>query len=321
MSPPPHDSVDVIIAAWNSAATIGRAVTSALADPAVSRVIVIDDASGDDTATQAAAAAVTSGRLIVQRLASNGGPSRARNAALELSTGDWIAILDADDYFDGARIAKLLAFSADADIVGDDILQIQDGEVGRAVPQPLLSSEPFDAWQIDFKTFVNRNITRPGTSRKELGFLKPIIRRAFLDMTNLRYAEHLRLGEDFALYAAALARGARFLIVPAQGYVSVVRGDSLSARHSQNDLIQLRDSDYALMRTEQLAGEERSILKEHARSLDARVQWLEVIEAVKTKDATRFVRPFFRSTQVTRFLAARLAEQAWIRTRSRLRSG
>ena len=64
------------------------------------------------------------------------------------------------------------------------------------------------------------------------------------------------------------------------------------------------------------------LLPQHARSLDARVQWLEVIEAVKQRDAGRFVRPFLRSSHVSQYLVRRLAEQVWVRAGERLkRSG
>ncbi len=43
--------VDVLIAVWNDARTIERAVRSALSDAYVNHVIVIDDASTDDTAS------------------------------------------------------------------------------------------------------------------------------------------------------------------------------------------------------------------------------------------------------------------------------
>ena len=88
--------------------------------------------------------------------------------------------------------------------------------------------------------FVLGDVNRRGALRRGLGFLKPLIRRSFLDHHQLRYDERLRLGEDYALYARALAAGARFLIVPAAGYVSVVRDDSISSRHSREDLERLR---------------------------------------------------------------------------------
>jgi hypothetical protein len=95
----------------------------------------------------------------------------------------------------------------------------------------------------------------------------------------------------------------------------VVREGSLSARHSEADLVGLRDFDGQLVQRERLSPGERRVLRQHALSLDARVQWLEVIDAVKTRDAVRFVRPFFRSATVSSFLVSRLWEQ------TRLRSG
>ena len=47
MTTPP--SICVVIAAKDASATIGRAVTSALAEPEVAEVIVIDDGSADAT--------------------------------------------------------------------------------------------------------------------------------------------------------------------------------------------------------------------------------------------------------------------------------
>ena len=60
--------VDVLIAVWNDAGTIERAVRSALSDAYVNNVIVIDDASTDDTASVVASLqAEAAGRLIFHR--------------------------------------------------------------------------------------------------------------------------------------------------------------------------------------------------------------------------------------------------------------
>ena len=66
-----------------------------------------------------------------------------------------------------------------------------------------------------------------------MGFLKPIIKREFLQSHALRYDETLRLGEDYALYTQALIAGARFCVVGARGYVAIQRGTSISARHTR----------------------------------------------------------------------------------------
>lgn len=73
-----------------------------------------------------------------------------------------------------------------------------------------------------------------------MGFIKPLMRRSLLDKNGITYQEVMRLGEDYELYTRALAHGARLVVAPAQGYISV-RAGSLSARHSENDLMHLRD--------------------------------------------------------------------------------
>src|SRR5262249_10797702 len=124
----PHAAaaVDVIIAAWNRADTIERAIRSVAGEEAVKSVIVVDDASSDDTFLRASALCAALPKLKVIRQPCNGGPSAARNAALNLASADWVTILDGDDYMQPGRLARLLEQGTDADIVADDLLQIEE---------------------------------------------------------------------------------------------------------------------------------------------------------------------------------------------------
>jgi succinoglycan biosynthesis protein ExoU len=301
--------VDVLIAARNRADTIERAVSSALSQDRVRAVIVVDDGSADDTAEQAKACDRDGKRVIVERLPACGGPSAARNTAIEISKAPWLAILDGDDFFLPGRIANLLTWSDTWDFIADDMLQVPENSVGDAPPVRLLQAPSSEPAAISLEQFVRGNISQRGRLRRELGFIKPLIRRSFLDQHSLRYDENLRLGEDYALYARALAAGARLLLVPAAGYVSTVRGDSLSARHSKQDLEQLRDSDRELMSLERLTLGERRALTAHYWSIDCRVQWLAVIKAFKQRNAMDFLAPFWRSPQVSGYLLQHLATE------------
>jgi succinoglycan biosynthesis protein ExoU len=69
------EKVCVIIAAKDAADTIGKAVTSALREPAVGEVVVVDDGSSDATAVAASSADDGSGRLAIARFDKNRGPS------------------------------------------------------------------------------------------------------------------------------------------------------------------------------------------------------------------------------------------------------
>jgi succinoglycan biosynthesis protein ExoU len=306
--------VDVVIAARDRSDTIERAVKSALMQPDVRTVIVIDDGSADDTAAIASRCDLNDERLIVRSLPLNRGPSAARNTALEFSTAPWICVLDGDDYLLPGRIAKLLAGATGRDFVADDLLQVHEQRIAWEAPVPVLFGSSFEPRPLDLEEFVRGNIRPHFVHRRELGFLKPLIRRAFIEQHRLRYDESLRLGEDYALYARALALGARFLIVPAAGYVSVVRSDSLSARHSRLDLERLRDSDTVLLAWPHLSAAERRALRKHREAVDCRVQWLVVIEAVKSQDYLRLVGTFLHSVNISIYLARRLLEEIGRRT-------
>ena len=304
--------VDVVIAAWNRADTIERAVRSALVQESVSTAIVVDDGSTDDTALRASRCDPQGCRVLVKRLHSNLGPAAARNVAIELSRAPWLAILDGDDFFLPKRIENLLSNSDGWDLIADGLLHVSEHHVSDLQGTSTLIGTGSANSVLTLEKFVLGDLNRRGAYRQELGFLKPLMRRSFLDRHNLRYDESLRLGEDYALYARALAAGARFLLVPTAGYISVERAGSISAQHSMQDLERLRDSDCNLMKQAGRRAERRAIAKHYA-SVDCRVQWIAVIEGIKARSLRRFVAPFFRSNTVTRYLLRNLIEQILLR--------
>ena len=231
----PVPGLGVVIAARNAAATIGAAVASALVDPLVTEVLVVDDGSTDGTAAAAASAAGGDNRLMVLRNPTNLGPAAARNRGLEHSRASAVAILDADDRLLPSRWTTLAA-AQDWDLVADNIVFVADPEA--PLPRALMDV-PAKFETISPKAFVEGNISQSGRPRGELGFLQPVISRAFLERWSLRYDPALRLGEDYDFYVRALLVGGRFLVTRKPGYLAVVRGDSLSAQHATTDLAAL----------------------------------------------------------------------------------
>ncbi|MFC5768210.1 glycosyltransferase family 2 protein [Thauera sinica] len=108
MSPP---RFSVVIPVRDGAGFIGRAIDSVLAQswPA-HEIIVVDDGSTDAT-PEVAAAYGSRVRLLRQ---ANAGVSAARNAGARAATGDWLAFLDADDWFYPDRLRL------HAEFIGDD---------------------------------------------------------------------------------------------------------------------------------------------------------------------------------------------------------
>jgi succinoglycan biosynthesis protein ExoU len=252
--------VCVIIAARNAEATIAHAVASALRQPEVAEVIVVDDASADRTSAAAEAAGDGSGRLKLLRLTRNAGPAAARNAALAVATARLVCILDADDYFLDGRLGRLLSAPRSWDLIADDIVLVR-GNAASAVAG--LVTGPGQPQRLSLEAFVAGNIGRPREHRRELGFLKPIMRRSFLQRHGLRYDERLRLGEDYALYVEALAAGAVFAVTAPCGYVAIERADSLSAQHRTDDLAAIVAFDEAMLSRAGLVPASRRALRAH----------------------------------------------------------
>jgi glycosyltransferase involved in cell wall biosynthesis len=110
----------VIIPAFNAAATLTRAIESVRTQswPA-HEIIVVDDGSSDATADIARQYG-DAVRLIRQ---ANSGVSVARNAGASAATGDWLAFLDADDWYEPDRIklhAEWIAEDAALDFLTGD---------------------------------------------------------------------------------------------------------------------------------------------------------------------------------------------------------
>ncbi|WP_165842868.1 glycosyltransferase family 2 protein [Phenylobacterium deserti] len=271
-------TVSVIIAAKNAGRTIARAVSSALAQPEAAQVILIDDGSSDDTVARAQEAAAGSDRLLIRSMAVNVGPSAARNKALESATSSWVCPLDGDDYFEVGRLGKLLDQSDGCDFVADDISMIYADRPEEPMRRLIGEREPLPM-TLSFARFAEGNISQPGMPRRELGFLKPIMRRSFIDAMGLRYDETVRLGEDYVFYATALANGAVFKVLEPCGYVAVERSDSLSATHTTRDLQALLKACTSLASAERLSEEDRRAARRHLAQVRAKTRLREVLDA------------------------------------------
>jgi succinoglycan biosynthesis protein ExoO len=219
-------TVTVLIAAYNAAGFVGRAVASALAQSlAPLEVLVVDDASTDDTGPVVRQLAAADSRIRLITLQENGGPSAARNAGLDAATGEWIAVLDADDAFMPQRLERMLRFAvaSRADIVVDNFRSYQLAT--NSIGPPVLDPAPGDTL-VSFADFLAR--ARPLRGETDWGLLKPIFSRVFLQEHGLRYPLNSRHGEDFLFMADAFLHGARYALVREAGYLYTGRSSNLS---------------------------------------------------------------------------------------------
>jgi glycosyltransferase involved in cell wall biosynthesis len=117
-----RSDLSVVIPVYNGRATILAALRSVLAQSMrPNEVIVVDDGSRDDTARLVTDFIRQQGlkcwRLIQQE---NRGVGHARDVGVRASTGHWIALLDADDTWEVAKLERSVAClgSMNLDIVG-----------------------------------------------------------------------------------------------------------------------------------------------------------------------------------------------------------
>jgi hypothetical protein len=92
---PDGSSLSVVIPTHNRAQLVQRAVTSALREGA--EVVVVDDASADDTQAAMQRLVAAEPGVRYERLSENRGPCHARNVGVELATRELVLFLDDDD--------------------------------------------------------------------------------------------------------------------------------------------------------------------------------------------------------------------------------
>jgi glycosyltransferase involved in cell wall biosynthesis len=110
-----RETVSVIVPYYRASETIVRAVKSALGQTVrPDEIIIVDDGSPDDAAT----ATKEFGSSVTLICKPNGGAASARNLGIEHANGDWIAFLDADDYWEPSKLERQLAFSEGVGLVG-----------------------------------------------------------------------------------------------------------------------------------------------------------------------------------------------------------
>lgn len=95
-------------------------------------IICVDDGSTDNSLQILKEYQKNDARIIILNQ-NNGGGGKARNAGIEISTGEYLAFLDSDDFFDLKLLEKMYnqALSDDADVVGceADTYDIRDNKL------------------------------------------------------------------------------------------------------------------------------------------------------------------------------------------------
>ena len=179
--------VSVIIPTYNCAHYLEQAIESAMNQTYRDlEIIVLDDGSTDDT-TQVVRKYEASIRYIRQ---DNRGLPAARNHAIESSSGELIALLDADDWWEPTKLAEqvsILVEDPELCLVYSDLEVVFDD--GSIIPS-FLSSRPLAASGYVFDQLLQSGFIIPSTV---------LLRRIYLEQAGM-FDESMRSHEDIDLW-------------------------------------------------------------------------------------------------------------------------
>lgn len=196
--------ISVVIPLYNKQSEIARTLRSVVEQSLAPReIIVVDDGSTDESQSRVREVMAhypdAPIRLIVQP---NRGVSAARNRGIREAVGDYVALLDGDDFWHTgyiAEVARLIEASGDAEALSTGFYIVNNG-------QRLLAPTPTSEGWIDpaREALLGRFPIIPSTAT--------LRRDMLLDIGG--FPEGMRIGEDQWLWVRLIQRGCRFYFSP-----------------------------------------------------------------------------------------------------------
>ena len=137
--------VSIIVAVYNIIEYLPRCVRSLLEQSCTDlEILLVDDGSTDGSGALCDQLAKTDGRIRVIHK-ENGGLSDARNAGLDQAAGDWVLLVDGDDYLVPHAVERLMEYArADVDFVQFHYRETEDCAWQGDPGQPARAEEETD---------------------------------------------------------------------------------------------------------------------------------------------------------------------------------
>jgi succinoglycan biosynthesis protein ExoO len=211
--------VTVIIPAYNTERYIKTCIQSVLDQTYDNfEIIIVDDYSTDHSLE--IIRQFDDPRIRVIKNDKNRGPSYSRNYAIQLAKGEFIAILDSDDWWEPNRLERMMSFinETNADMLFDDVLYIREGE-----KEPWTTYSKFKGFILDEPTEVSLEYF----VNNDLGILKAIIRKQLIEDHSIYYDESIKYGEDFLFYLQLISKTKKVWLINESYYYYLSREGSL----------------------------------------------------------------------------------------------
>lgn len=218
----------VVIAAYNAEGFIKEAISSVqIQDFQDWEIVVVDDYSSDTSRNVVKSLAQNDKRIRLICLDRNGGPSVARNRAIDSAKGEWIVVLDADDALLPGRLSRINALALQGcDIVADNLV-FKDDATKKIVGSAFRKRT--GVWPLSALDVIKSERSWPGF---RMGYLKPAFRRSLLEQNLIRYDPEIRHGEDFLFLIRLLVASKKAVSIGVPGYVYTQQISESTARRS-----------------------------------------------------------------------------------------
>lgn len=305
----------VVIAAYNAEAHIEQAVHSVLAQTIADiELVVVDDGSSDGTSSIVEEIARSDNRARLHKRQRNRGKCEARNLGISVARGDWIAILDSDDWFAPNRLEKLVALGQAhaSPVVTDNQNFFLDGD--SRVWRTLFKVRGPSMRRISAAEFVALDM--PGTSGTA-GLLQPVLQRSFIQKNDIHYDTAMRTGEDFEFLMRCLHHFPHLQYVSEPMYNYRIRQDSDSRSRSNSDLVNIISSNDRVICRYSGANSKAvvTLLNKRGRRLRHLLVCKELAEAIQSGDLAAIASKLFRRPMIVPFSLLLIARKTieWCR--------
>ncbi|MCO8122382.1 glycosyltransferase [Stieleria sp. TO1_6] len=218
--------VSIVVPTWNCADYLADCIDSLLGQSVAAEVIVVDDASSDQTSGVLAS---FKNQITVIRHANRRGANAARNTAIAAAAGNYIAFADADNVYDASWLEKLLAA-----LLADRSAALAYCGYTKLSADGTRTTNPAAVWDIDLLWYGNYID------------MSSVVRRSAIPPGGL--PEGFRPFDDWRLWLMLARSGWTGAWVPEKLFIKHVRSAGKTGRSMSNP--QGRSRDVAAVRRE-----------------------------------------------------------------------
>lgn len=290
-----HPLISIVIPVYNAADTLEKAVSSALSQIGnfSLEIIIIDDCSSDGSFDVAEKLSRSDGRIKILKMEKNSGAAAARNYGFSQACGEWVAVLDSDDWFEKGRIEKLLSAARDADveIAADNIYSFDSGVnqiVGKAFNHKGKNKI------VDLDEFLRNSNT---TWNYDYGILQPMFSTDFIRKHSIEYFSAARVGEDYYMLLCCFVAGAKMILLDEAFYTYVQPFGSISGKpqkegrkHYNHEFQKITNDHFIEVLEGKISTRQMAHLQRRGKEIDALICFYELKKSLQKKDIKTMIK-------------------------------